>query len=151
MPSSQPTPTDMITYCGLCCLDCHGYKQIIPDMARDLRKELRESKYKQFADGMSEISFGKAYKGYDTCYEVLGAMVKFRCHKGCRAGGGNPFCAIRKCCQKKEFRGCWECELFETCKKLDTLCAVHDDAHLKNLRMISKKGEKSFIEGKRNW
>ncbi|MFH1101995.1 MAG: DUF3795 domain-containing protein [Methanobacteriota archaeon] len=140
-----------ITYCGLCCLDCHGFKQKIPDLARDLRKELRESKYKKFADTLSKNNFGKAFKNYDTCYEVLGAMVRFRCHKGCRAGGGPPFCKIRNCCRKKEKNGCWECADFETCKHLDFLRPVHEDAHLKNLRTIKRKGTTHFINSKRNW
>jgi hypothetical protein len=32
---------DVIAFCGLCCLDCHGYTGKIADLARDLRKELR--------------------------------------------------------------------------------------------------------------
>jgi hypothetical protein len=78
-------------------------------------------------------------------------MVKFRCKKGCRNGGGNPFCKIRACCQKKGFEGCWECTEFETCNKLDFLKPVHDDAHTKNLKIIKKKGKTDFIKGKRNW
>jgi len=66
----------LVTYCGLCCLDCHGYQQRIPDRARDLRKALREAKYDKFAAALSETGFGKAFQGYDTCYDVLGAMVK---------------------------------------------------------------------------
>jgi len=88
----------MIAYCGLCCLDCHGFQQKIPDLAKDLRKELRQSKYKKFADFLADSNFGKVFKDYDKCYEVLGAMVKFRCHKGCKNGGGPPFCKIRRCC-----------------------------------------------------
>ena len=41
---------NLIAYCGLYCGDCHGYQQKVPDLARDLRKELRKSKYKKFAD-----------------------------------------------------------------------------------------------------
>jgi hypothetical protein len=63
--------------------------------------------------------------------EVLGAMVKFRCRRGCRAGGGNPQCKIRNCVRKREIAGCWECGEFKECKKLDFLRGVHDDAHLK--------------------
>jgi len=140
-----------IAYCGLCCLDCHGFVQKIPDLARDLRKELRASRYKQFADFMAGTGFGKVFNGYDQCYEVLGAMVKFRCHKGCRDGGGNPFCKIRKCCMKKGYAGCWQCNDFEDCKKLDFLKGVHDDAHLKNLRILKKKGENAFLKSKRRW
>jgi hypothetical protein len=67
---------------------------------------------------------------YDTCYAVLGSMVKFRCKKGYKTGGGLPFCKIRNCCQKKGFDGCWECTEFEVCTKLDFLQPVHDDAHI---------------------
>ena len=73
---------NLIAYCGLYCGDCHGYQQKIPDLARDLRKELRQSKYKKFADFLGGQSFGKAFQNYDKCYEVLGAMVRFRCHRG---------------------------------------------------------------------
>lgn len=140
-----------IAYCGLCCLDCHGYKQKIPNLARDLRKELRSSKYEKFAKGLSTMSFGKGFKNYKECYEVLGCMVRFRCGKGCRDGGGNPFCSIRKCCQKKKYEGCWECNEFEKCKKLDFLKAVHDDAHIKNLKILKNKGKETFLKNKRNW
>jgi len=141
----------LITYCGLCCLDCHGFTGKIPDLARDLRKELRAYKYDKFAHSLANQSFSKAFKDYDTCYAVLGAMVKFRCKKGCKNGGGAPFCKIRTCCQKKGFEGCWECTEFQICTKLDFLKPVHDDAHIKNLKIITKKGTKNFIKGKRNW
>lgn len=141
----------MVAYCGLCCLDCFGYKNIIANMARDLRKELRISKFKRFADFTATESFGKVYEDYDNCYAVLGAMVKFRCHKGCKAGGGNPFCKIRKCCQKSGFEGCWQCLHFEKCEKLEFLVPVHQDAHLKNLRKIKKQGVEQFLKTTRNW
>lgn len=142
---------NLMAYCGLCCMDCFGYKGKIADLARDLRKELRDSKFKNFADFAAKTSFGKAYKNYDTCYEVLGAMVKFRCKRGCNAGGGPPFCNIRKCCRKKTIEGCWLCAEFEKCPKLDFLNAVHGDAHRANLRAIKKKGLSEFLKGKRGW
>jgi len=141
----------LIAYCGLYCQDCHGYNGKIPDLARDLRKELRETRYDKFAHFISTYSFGRDYKNYDECYKVLGAMVKFRCRRGCRNGGGSPFCKIRKCAQEKEYDGCWECTEFENCKKLDFLKNVHGDAHIKNLRKIKKKGKKEFVNGKTLW
>ncbi len=143
--------TSLITYCGLYCGDCHGFQQKIPDLARDLRKELRSAHYDKFADAIADDAFGKAFKGYDTCYEVLGAMVRFRCHKGCRAGGGPPFCKIRACCQKREIEGCWQCDDFESCDKLQFLSAVHEDAARKNLRILKKKGPAQFVVGARHW
>ena len=150
MPSTKDKKS-LIAYCGLCCLDCFGYNGKIPDLARDLRKELRSSRFEKFADFVSTYSFGAVYKDYKKCYDVLGAMVKFRCRKGCKNGGGPPFCKMRKCCQKKGIEGCWECNIFETCKKLDFLKPVHGDGHIKNLRILKKKGITEFLKGKRNW
>ncbi len=76
-------------------------------------------------------------------------MVKLRCRNVCRNGGGNPFCAIRKCCERKEYDGCWECEDYKDCKKMDFLKENHGDAHIKNLLKIKGKGTTEFIKGKR--
>ncbi|MFC1961985.1 DUF3795 domain-containing protein [Chloroflexota bacterium] len=142
---------NLITYCGLYCGDCYGYTGKIADLARDLRKELRGTKYAKFATFMATLPFGKSFQHYPECYKLLGQMLKFRCHKGCRNGGGPPFCKMRKCCQKKGFDGCWQCGEFESCEKLDFLKPVHDDAHIKNLTAIKRKGTVAFIRGKRYW
>jgi len=142
---------ELIAYCGLNCNDCHGYTGKIPNLARDLRKELRKAHYEKFAAFISTYSFGKDYKNYEECYKVLGAMVKFRCKKGCRNGGGSPFCKIRKCAQKKGLEGCWECTDFETCTKLQFLENVHGDAHIRNLKIIKNKGKKEFMKRKTLW
>jgi len=118
-------------------------------LARDLRKILREAKFKKAAQGLSK--YFKEFQNYELCYEVLGAMVKLRCKRICKDGGGPPFCKIRKCCQKLDLNGCWECEEFETCEKLDFLKPVHDDAHIKNLKKIKKQGIDNFVSGKRYW
>jgi hypothetical protein len=142
---------NLVAFCGLYCGDCHGFQGTIPDLARDLRKELRRMRYDKFADFISTYSFGKGFANYDECYKVLGAMVKFRCRKGCRAGGGSPFCKIRKCALKKEIEGCWLCDEFQQCEKLDFLIPVHGNAHIKNLRVIKRKDKRGFIIGKRLW
>lgn len=141
----------VVAYCGLCCLDCHGHTQKIPDLARDLRKELRRVHYDKFAGTLSAQPFASAFKNYRECLDVLGLMMKFRCTKGCRNGGGPPFCQIRKCCREKDLQGCWMCDAYENCGKLDFLNANHSDAHRKNLAIIRKKGIGGFVKGKRNW
>jgi hypothetical protein len=141
----------VVAYCGLCCLDCHGYTGKIANLARDLRKELRRAHYEKFAEALSAYPFASAFKNYSECYELLGLMMKFRCTRGCREGGGPPFCEIRKCCQEKGRKGCFECESFKDCEKLDFLNAVHGDAHRKNLALIQSKGIGGFLKGKRNW
>jgi hypothetical protein len=139
------------TCCGLCCLDCHGYSGKIAGLARDLRKELRATKYEKFAKAISATPFGTGFETYPECYKLLGRMVKFRCKKGCRNGGGPPFCQIRKCCEEKSITGCWECDSAEQCEKLDFLNDTHGDGHRKNLAIIRKKGIDEFIKGKRHW
>ena len=139
----------LITYCGLYCGDCFGHKGTIADLARDLRKELRDAHFDKTAESLFTIPFFKEYKDYKECYEVLGAMVRFRCNKVCKDGGGPPFCKMRECCQKKGIQGCWECGEFETCEKLDFLTPSHGDAHKRNLRQLKKKGTKAFLTGDR--
>jgi hypothetical protein len=141
----------LVAYCGLYCGDCFGYKGRLADLARDLRKELRQAKFDKQAELLSSNPFFEVFKDYRQCYEVLGALVKFRCKSACRGGGGPPFCKIRKCCQKKGIEGCWQCDEFETCEKLDFLKPFHGDAHLKNLRKIKKLGLDEWLVGKRFW
>ena len=133
---------NMVAYCGIYCGECFSYKGKIADLSRDLRKELRSSRFEKIAEG---IPF-KEFKHYKECYEVLGAMVRLRCKNACKGGGGNPFCNIRKCCKIKKYDGCWECGEFEACKKLDTLRPVHGDSFIKNIRDISKEGIDKFVE-----
>lgn len=142
---------NLVAYCGLYCGDCPIHRGKIADLARDIRKELRQSRFDKTAEALSRISFFEVFNNYPQCYEVLGAMVKLRCSKICKDGGGPPFCKIRKCCQKKDIDGCWECGEFETCEKLDFLRPGHGDAHLKNLKKINKQGIEKFFEGKKYW
>jgi len=142
---------NLIAYCGLYCGDCFSYKGKIADLARDLRQELRQVRFDKTAEFVSTVSFFKVFKNYPQCYEVLGALVKFRCKNTCKGGGGPPFCKMRKCCQKKGIEGCWQCDEFETCEKLDFLKLNHGDAHIKNLRIIKQKGIDEFLKGKKYW
>ena len=141
----------VVAYCGLCCLDCHGYTGKIADLARDLRKELKKAKYDTFAASISRYPFAAAFRQYPACYDLLGQMMKFRCKKACRNGGGPPFCKIRKCCISKGIEGCWECSHPSTCDKLDFLNDAHGDAHRRNIINLKKKGISGFLLGKRSW
>ena len=142
---------EMISYCGLYCGECPNHTGKIADLARDLRKELRSARFDKTAEVLSEMSFFSMFKDYEQCYGVLGGMVKLRCNHACRDGGGNPYCKIRKCCQRKELEGCWLCDEFTTCNKLDELKANHGVAHIKNLRSIKRKGIDGFLDGKKYW
>ena len=64
----------LVAYCGLDCEECFSYKGKIADMARDLRKELRQEKFDKVAEG---IPF-KEFQHYKEAYEVLGASMQKR-------------------------------------------------------------------------
>ncbi len=133
-------------YCGLYCGDCSFGKGTIPDLARDLRKQLREFRFDQVAQ---TIPF-KEFRDYPQCYEVLGALVKLRCG-GCRTGSRSKFCNVAECARRKGYEGCWECGEFGTCEKLGFLEAVHGEGHLKNLKRIASVGVDEWAAGKRHW
>lgn len=141
--------TKLIAACGLYCGDCIMRKGEIADLARDLRRKLREERFGTRTEGLSK--FLKPLAHYEQCYETLGAMVRLRCRRACTEGGGFPGCRPRICAAKKGLRGCWECDEFETCGKLDFLKAVHGDAHLKNLRRLKRRGPEAFVTGRRDW
>jgi len=142
---------EKIGFCGLYCGECPSHTGVIANLCRDLRKELRSCHFEKTAQFLATIPFFKEFDKYPDCYEVLGAMVRMRCPKACRDGGGNPWCKIRKCAQQKNLDGCWECPDFESCSKLLTLCANHGIAHIKNLRILRRKGIEEFKQGKKYW
>ncbi len=143
--------SEYIAYCGLYCAECLNYTGTVADLARDLRKELRSYRFEKTASALSKIPFFREFENYGQCYETLGAMVRLRCSKGCRSGGGNPGCRIRDCAVKKQLAGCWECSEFSECGKLSSLDEGHGTAHRKNLQIIAKKGTKGFLAGKKHW
>ena len=138
-----------IAYCGLHCGDCPNRSGEIADLARDLRKKLREYHFERVAPGLA--TFFKPFANYELCYETLGAMVRLRCKRACRDNGGPPQCKIRNCSRTRDFQGCWQCTDFETCEKLRFLTPTHGDAYRKNLRTINKRGVDAFLVGKRYW
>jgi hypothetical protein len=141
----------LISYCGLYCGDCSGYKGTIANLARDLGKELKRERFADLAKILAKVPFFKAFKDFPQCCRVLEALPKLRCKQTCRGEGGPPFCQIRECCREKGWDGCWQCEAFKTCAKLNFLKAGHGDAHLKNLRKIQRSGPTAFVAGKRHW
>ena len=123
----EPTGTDLIAYCGLDCSQCFGYTKTISEAAKGLRRVMRQERMKLAWEVMSFLGDYTSFK------KSLDALAGLRC-KGCRLGGGPPWCKIRKCCQKKGFESCAQCAEFETCDKLKILEHYHKDEHLENLR-----------------
>jgi Protein of unknown function (DUF3795) len=148
---SEDDDLEGVAFCGIYCDGCFLHAGKIANLARDLRRELRAARFDRAAEALSEVPFLKAFKGYPACDEVLGALVKVRCKRTCREGGGPQHCDIRICCQNKGIDGCWQCEDFRKCQKLEVLCKGHGDAHIRNLNTLKRKGVSAFISGKPLW
>jgi hypothetical protein len=126
----------LVGYCGLNCEVCFGYRMTVSEAAKSLRRELRAAKLKSFWQEIPMLGEYELFK------KALDGLAMLRCPKGCRSGGGNPWCKIRKCSVKKGFIGCWECTDFETCDKLP-------EVYLNNLKRIKKVGIDQFIQVKK--
>lgn len=95
----------LVAYCGLYCPEC--YKMEISKEAILLKKSLDNSSI-----------CGTTNEPSTQFKDELNNLVALHCPKLCKDGGGNLNCLIRKCCTEKNLVGCWECNDFQTCKKL---------------------------------
>jgi hypothetical protein len=128
-----PSDKNLIAFCGIDCSKCFSYKMAVSEAAKLLRRELRAVKLKNF---WKEIPFlGK----YEPFKKSLDGLAMLRCPRGCRGGGGNPWCKIKKCCQKKSFWSCAGCELMEACDKLAVISKGYKNENLKNLKGLNRE------------
>jgi len=126
----------LIAYCELDCSQCFGYTRTIPEAAKNLRRVMRQERMKVAWLVMPFLG------DYDSFKKSLDRLASLGC-KSCRENGGNPWCKIRKCCQKKGYESCAECDQFETCDKLKFLETYHKNEHIKNLRRLRDGGTKA--------
>ncbi|MFH1638756.1 MAG: DUF3795 domain-containing protein [Chloroflexota bacterium] len=127
---------NLVAYCGLNCAVCFGYEMTVSEAAKSLRREMRAARLKALWQNIPFLG------EYDPFKKTLDGLAMLHCSKACRGGGGNPWCKIRKCCQKKGLTGCWECEGFENCDKLN-------ERYVKNLKKIKRVGIEGFISSKK--
>ena len=131
---------DLTAYCGLYCGDCVRYQSKSSDLARQLLEELDHQKFSEYAKLKS--NHRKEFEHYDSIISGLKAISTLKCDISCRLGGDGcegP-CDIIKCVKAKVLEGCWECDSFEKCAKLDFLKPFHGNAPVNNLRKIKELG-----------
>ena len=143
---------ELTAYCGLYCADCIRFRSRSANLARDLLKELRDTKFNEYAELKSTLGNPqdrrKEFKHYRECCEVLETIVELQCNNPCRVGGGCPTfsCKILECCLAKGLEGCWECIEFENCSRFEFLKGMHGDEPLQNLRKIKELGLDKWAE-----
>jgi len=92
----------LVAYCGQYCDACEIYHGKVKDAALELPKILETNRC---------VQRFVAREGLEAFLKVFGEC------KGCKRGGGDPLCEIRKCCVSKHLNLCIECDMV-TCEKL---------------------------------
>jgi len=131
---------ELTAYCGLYCAYCIHFLNEHSKIAGKLKEKLEKVDFKSYASVKSP--FGSEFQQYDAFMEVLEALIRHSCSKGCRVGGGcsaEP-CPVIVCCKEKGYEGCWECGEFESCEILEFLKPRCGEAVMHNLKEIRERG-----------
>ena len=148
---------DLTAYCGLYCPDCNRLRSRASELARDLIAELDSSRFDKYAEAKSswanQPNKREELKYYPQFRNILETIIELKCEKPCRLGGGCPTfsCKIMECCLARGLDGCWQCDTFEECGKLDFLKPLHGDTIMENLKAIREYGIDNWVEHRRKF
>jgi len=134
---------NLTTYCGIYCGDCPRYKAKFSDMCSDLLYEFEDSNFSKLAKIIATKN--DKFTKYNEMLSLLKTIADLKCEASCRLGGGSgKSCEVIKCNKKRGIEGCWDCDDFEQCSKLDFLKPFCEEAPIKNLRKIKKYGVENW-------
>ena len=126
--------------CGIYCPDCIWLRSRMSHLAAELLREMERAGLDKYAAIKSP--FGSQLESFKQCREVLEFIAGMHCSQPCRTGGGcsgRP-CEIMKCCQEKNFEGCWQCGDYQTCEKFAFLLPRCGKMPRHNLARITELG-----------
>ncbi len=124
----------LMTYCGLYCGLCSTRSRIC-QQASALRTSLLREGYDSWGQDLPN------YKGFRAFLDVLADPG--RSCPGCRAGGGPPFCGIRKCARARGVDTCLQCDDYP-CRRICTLGAGYPTLVADGQRLV-KIGVSAWI------
>jgi hypothetical protein len=135
-------------FCGLYCKDCipsNGELFAAINKLMDLLDNLGFDHYAKFKS--SRI---KEFQNYETFRRLLTEMRKLKCETNCFEGpvseyGCNKNCRMRKCVIEKGIAGCWDCEAYKVCEKLEVHKKFHPGME-HNLDMIKEFGLENWLD-----
>ena len=133
---------DLTSFCGLWCNDCIPSNEKLYSLTSELNQLLEEIGFKNYADFKSKRV--SEFKNYDIFIRVLNAFQKLHCYNYCRKvpyseAGCNMACKIRICVTEKNYEGCWECDVYNSCEHITDMESFHPDIK-HNLAMIKEHG-----------
>ena len=125
---TSSVPKSLVAYCGLYCGACGIQQGRITQAVEDLRKVI--SAYGFDKMGPKLAKWEPAFQHYAEFEKVLDGFVKLLgdC-PGCVAGGGDPSCAVRECCEEKTFVTCADCAELDSCEKTQWTVESLDPLH----------------------
>jgi hypothetical protein len=135
---------ELTGYCGLYCVDCIRYQCRASDLADELLNEIDNNHFKEYAKVKRVHS--KEFDDFDTLIATLKTLSEIKCVLPCGAGGDGcgGSCEIIECVKEMSLHGCWECDDFERCEKLEFLKHFHGESIISNLRKIKKYGMENW-------
>jgi hypothetical protein len=144
----------LTSYCGLYCKDCIPSRSDLYNLAARLQAVLSELKFDRYAElkaGQTYWSESNAiFKDYPRFIEVLQAIRGLECRSTCREGGGwkGEHCPVRNCAIDKGMTGCWECNEYITCGRLEPLLKFHPNLAY-HLELIKTEGVDRWADKRR--
>ena len=123
---------NLVGRCGIYCGACFAYRGNVSKKAIELRNELKKERFRRIATAFEWVGDWSQFTRW------LYWLSKLKCD-GCQAGGGWPWCPVRKCSQKKGFISCAECEQMP-CERLEWITRRYKRWNLQNLERIREVG-----------
>lgn len=116
----------LVTYCGLYCGLCSARSRICKQ-AQALRASLLREGYDAWGQDLPN------YKEFRAFLDLLSDPD--RSCPGCRAGGGPPFCGIRKCAKARGVDTCPQCNDYP-CHRISALGAGYPTLIVDGRRLV---------------
>ena len=137
---------ELTGYCGLYCGDCIRYKCKASDLANELLNEIDNHHFREYAN-VKQVHT-KEFERFDSLIASLKAISGINCLIPCGSGGDGcgGSCEIIKCVKEMNLNGCWECNDFKSCVKLNFLKLFHGDSIISNLEKIKEHGIANWSE-----
>jgi hypothetical protein len=153
--------------CGLVCTDCLFYKPEIYETAQKLRNTIKDSQLDVFLSSISESGSWKSisthlngkqsdfkeyfevFSNFQDFMNILEGLTDLQCKSTCRETGGCSMggklhkCEAVKCVQSKGYEGCWECQDYKHCKKLNFVKKVYGDTINETFSTMNAEGNQA--------
>lgn len=146
----------LIAPCGIYCGACDAFLGKSRDLAKELYRILKGFNMVDVAPIVLEVE-QERMKDFMVILERISRGT--RC-AGCNAGGGNPYCPIKKCTAEKEYLTCAQCHTMPchllaaddeedpmgVCFYLDMITRRYAQWNIRNLERIRAVGYRQFVD-----